>query len=1586
MLQWSGVYIHHDVYFGQDAACTTLVASGIADSNYFVGPLDTSATYFWRIVGTRADSTRDTSEIRSFNVGNPTLHCYQFIPSADSLGFDTELNSSHVEIGKRIDLAKSALIVIDFWVFNSLAADNTAELVRLARRHNIPVIYCLYGGTLNQRLRQLPWEIVHDDPLDSYLRERGITTLIYAGFGSGACVTLSRPNSINTITMRNPGEFDIVFIKDCTDGLPIQHLWNVNGIETRWQTSTLSDMATALGDNAVVTPPNIPFPVVDLLPLNSSFGRDLDYTKTALLLVNIRQHHNNDGWAERIRRNARTKVSRLLSFARTNNVTIIHAPMGEEIDSSCTPAPGELIVQTRAELWSFLHFGHYKTLIVAGNFDNEMNSMFPLIDGWGLGFEGGLYLGQWWREDQGTSVFMQDCITGFEAPETFADKLITRGFIERQITSPSTGIIGDINFATTLDILHTNTNGRPVFLPVSSASATEDSTFRIIVHAIDPDNSTFRDTVKYGFILRPTWLSMDSLTGELTGIPQGAHINDTVVAVQAYDGFGGFDTLSFSIHIQHTNHPPAFLTFEDTVATEHAQYTGHAIAIDRDSPLFGDSVRYSLRVSPSWLSIDPVTGALTGVPPEGARDTVLIIMATDGMLADTLIARLTVIPINDPPVLRSIPSIVFAEDDSTLMRKEELQTWVSDPDDSLDALQWHFAGHIVSIRHIPDEGYVLNAPPDWFGDDTVTVVVSDPEGLSDTARVPVTVTPVNDAPRITSIRALTFDEDATLLVRLNSLVYDVDDAFDSLQFTVTCGNSNILAAVVDSMLSLHASPNYNGQGTVYLSATDPFGMTTVDTLAVVVLSVNDPPVFGHLAGLVMDEDDSLVVVPSGWCPVVVDPDNLCEDFTWDVQSSEHITVLHDGERCILRPHRDWFGDDSLMVVVSDEGGLSDTGYVRIIVLPVNDPPVVSGIPPIVFDEDSSITLFLDPFVHDVDDSVSSMRWDVTFVEEPVTALHREKLMYRKGSGRLVLTRYSPGGLSDSVIVSVDSMQRTVTFRSTYHYWNEHLRFVFTATDPWGASGIDTVTVSISPVNNPPVLSAIPPLMFAEDDSTVVPYDFLCRFVEDPDDPASELSWQFFNGTSVYHHTIQGGILVRALTDWFGRDTLRVIVADPHGLSDTGYVPIVVTSVNDAPVVSGIPDIVFMEDSSFSVSLDEYVRDVDDPVESLHWEITFGLSLPPTAWDSNLLQKPSARRERMERGNRQEITGRSKRFVLSSRNDGSDLDSIVVVIDTVSRVATFSSRNGFWTDDLSCSFIATDPHGAQGDQVIHIAILQANRPPHILGIPPVTFAEDDSAHIDFTGWYQYVVDPNDSISTLSWHVESGISVTAHPWPGGITLTAPRGWHGNDTLRVVVRDPKGLADTARVFVNVLRTFHPPRIISKPDTVVGAFFVYAVHIYDPDPEDSIFQYTIYGPSWLSIDSTGLVSGSPEAPGMYPVKIVVQDQTLLADSQMFVLSVLSVLSTKSDNEPLVFSLSQNFPNPFNPVTHFQFSTAEPRLTVLKVYDLLGREVATLVEEVKQPGRYHVAWDASGLASGMYLFRLHSGSFVETKRLILLK
>jgi hypothetical protein len=90
--------------------------------------------------------------------------------------------------------------------------------------------------------------------------------------------------------------------------------------------------------------------------------------------------------------------------------------------------------------------------------------------------------------------------------------------------------------------------------------------------------------------------------------------------------------------------------------------------------------------------------------------------------------------------------------------------------------------------------------------------------------------------------------------------------------------------------------------------------------------------------------------------------------------------------------------------------------------------------------------------------------------------------------------------------------------------------------------------------------------------------------------------------------------------------------------------------------------------------------------------------------------------------------------------------------------------------------------------------------------------------------------------------------------------------------------------------------------------------------------------------------------------------------------------------NQPFVFSLGQNYPNPFNPSTDISYGVASEGMVSLKVYDLIGREVATLVNSMKTAGNYTVTFNAANLPSGVYFYKLQAGNYTAIKKSILLR
>jgi hypothetical protein len=87
-----------------------------------------------------------------------------------------------------------------------------------------------------------------------------------------------------------------------------------------------------------------------------------------------------------------------------------------------------------------------------------------------------------------------------------------------------------------------------------------------------------------------------------------------------------------------------------------------------------------------------------------------------------------------------------------------------------------------------------------------------------------------------------------------------------------------------------------------------------------------------------------------------------------------------------------------------------------------------------------------------------------------------------------------------------------------------------------------------------------------------------------------------------------------------------------------------------------------------------------------------------------------------------------------------------------------------------------------------------------------------------------------------------------------------------------------------------------------------------------------------------------------------------------------------------MTYNLTNSFPTPFNPSTKIRYSVPQSSNVVIKVFDILGNEIETLINENKNTGTYEITWYAENLPSGVYFYRIQAGSFVETKKMVLMK
>ncbi len=195
------------------------------------------------------------------------------------------------------------------------------------------------------------------------------------------------------------------------------------------------------------------------------------------------------------------------------------------------------------------------------------------------------------------------------------------------------------------------------------------------------------------------------------------------------------------------------------------------------------------------------------------------------------------------------------------------------------------------------------------------------------------------------------------------------------------------------------------------------------------------------------------------------------------------------------------------------------------------------------------------------------------------------------------------------------------------------------------------------------------------------------------------------------------------------------------------------------------------------------------------------------------------------------------------------------------------------------------------------------------------------------------------------------------------------------------------------NITPVFKPPRRFWNSTIYSGSGSVIIFGGLDSVPMRDMWKFSLNTNQWEHISQTGNIPG--RRWGHSGVYIPVQDRMIIfggiGDSgytdtwQYQNVSAIGIQQV-SQNIPKSFSLEQNYPNPFNPMTNVKFQMPNSGFVKLTVFDVLGREVSTLVNEQLQAGVYEVNWDAGNHPSGVYFYRMETSAYTETKKMLMVK
>jgi glucose/arabinose dehydrogenase len=200
------------------------------------------------------------------------------------------------------------------------------------------------------------------------------------------------------------------------------------------------------------------------------------------------------------------------------------------------------------------------------------------------------------------------------------------------------------------------------------------------------------------------------------------------------------------------------------------------------------------------------------------------------------------------------------------------------------------------------------------------------------------------------------------------------------------------------------------------------------------------------------------------------------------------------------------------------------------------------------------------------------------------------------------------------------------------------------------------------------------------------------------------------------------------------------------------------------------------------------------------------------------------------------------------------------------------------------------------------------------------------------------------------------------------------------------------TNPLYVGPLHTYPHGSGNAKGNCIAGGAFYTPVALVYPGSYVGKYFFADYTNNWINLMNPADSSVTNFATGISsPVDLQIgPDGKLyyLARGNGGIVGVVNYSTTGVEvhTTPEGFLLAQNYPNPFNPETAISYQLSAVSKTKLSIYDMLGREVAVLVNETKAPGKYEVRWDASGFPSGTYFYRLDAGGLTKTLRMMLIR
>ncbi len=1013
-------------------------------------------------------------------------------------------------------------------------------------------------------------------------------------------------------------------------------------------------------------------------------------------------------------------------------------------------------------------------------------------------------------------------------------------------------------------------NDSPVISSTAPTSATESELYNYTISVSDPDDAGFDSNLFLSLNTAPAGMSLNTATGVLTWTPPNGGPSPVDVEIQVADGGENgavVGTQSWQISVDNVNDPPVIVTTAPTTATEDQLYTYAVGVTDPDDTNNGANLTWQLFNAPAGMVVSS-TGVITWTPGEGVltSGTVTVQVADggeSGALPDTEAFTITVTPRNDAPQISALPSANAIEDTTY-----SFFVTVSDPDDS----SWTFSlsGAPAGMAIDPSTGEITWTPGEGvLTSGSVTVTVADggeDSAAPDMESFTIAVTPVNDAPLITSSAVTTATEGQ--LYQYTVTVSDPDDANNGSALVFSLPIKPAGMSISSTGLIQWTPANGVTSANVQVQVADGGengAAAATQNFSITVTGVNDAPTITSVA-----ETSALEDTLYQYQLTVLDPDdnNNGTDLAYSfITSPSGMTVSSTGLIEWTPAEGVTTADVEVQVADGGENGAApDSQAYTITVISVNDAPQITSTAPTTASEDVQYSYQL-------------------VVDDPDDANNGVALSYSLGNAPAGMTVSSTG------LVTWTPAEGVTTSGS-----------VTVTVQDGGEDGAlpdsEVFTVAVSAVNDAPVITAVPFADAVEDTL----YTFTVT-VSDPDDS----SWSFALQNAPAGMTINsstGQISWTPTEGVLSSGTVTVTAADG---GENGVLPasqdfsIAVIAVNDEPVITALPSSNAVEDTAYSFTV--LVSDPDDSswLFSLN-NAPAGMSIDPSSgeitWTPGqafVATGSGVVTVNVADGGEDGAQPASQTFSIgvTAVNDPPTITAVpfadavedvpyaftVTVTDPDDSSWTFSLLNapaGMLIDAASGEITWTPTEGVLSSGTVtvvvadggedgaapdtadfSIAVAPVNDAPVITALPSANAVEDTL--YSFT---VLVTDPDDSSWTFSLqNAPAGMTINASS--GEITWTPAEGVLTSGSVTVMAADggEDGASPDSEVFtIAVTPVNDAPVIIAFPQAAATEDTLYSFDVQVSDPDDSSWNFGLQNaPAGMSIDANGQITWTP-------------------------------------------------------------------------------------------------------------------------------